>query len=73
MTSFVVLQMEIPISDVINVTREKTAYIIPNAIGIVTLHDKVCINLSLTAIISVAYKDGETTAKEDFQFSLFLC
>ena len=34
------LQIEIPVANVINITREKTAFIIPNAIGIRTAEEK---------------------------------
>ena len=37
----VLLQIKIPVAQVLNITREKTAIFIPNAIGVVTSEDKV--------------------------------
>ena len=37
-------QIEIAVADVLNITRQKTVFIIPNAIGIVTADDKVSVD-----------------------------
>ena len=34
-------QVQIPVSEVLNITRERTALFIPNAIGVLTKQDKV--------------------------------
>jgi hypothetical protein len=47
-----VLQLVIPVSTVLNLTRERTAFIIPNAIGIVTREDKVWELLKVVETVS---------------------
>lgn len=38
---FYFIKIEIPLGDVLSVTKEKTAFIIPNAIGVQTTREKV--------------------------------
>lgn len=45
---FELVQIEIPISEVVDVTREKTAFIIPNAIGIHTVDNSKVFSHSYT-------------------------
>lgn len=63
-----IFQIEIPVAKVVNISREKTAFFIPNAIGIRTQADKVW----QTNLIHIIVMKSEICKVLDIVCSMYL-